>query len=110
MMAVPRRCPQCLELVKGRCVKCNGEREKKYDAKRGTAASRGYDADWRRFRKQVLIERPLCEDCHAAGRVKAACEVHHIVKLRTDPSLRLEPSNVMSLCKSCHSKRTYRGE
>lgn len=109
-MAVPRRCPECLELVKGRCVKCKGERDQKYDKRRGTAASRGYDKDWRRFRTQMLVEEPLCVDCEASGRITAATEVHHIVKLRDDPSLRLEPSNVMCLCKSCHSKRTYKGQ
>ncbi len=109
-MSISRRCPKCLHLVKGRCDTCQAERTKDYDDRRGSSTARGYDKDWRRFRTQMLIEQPLCVDCEANGRITAACEVHHIVKLRTDPSLRLEPSNVMCLCKSCHSRRTYRGE
>lgn len=81
---------------------------------RGTAASRGYDADWRRTRRQKLDQDPLCED-HlemTGGRAPfiPAIDVHHIKKVKTHPKLRLEMSNLMSLCKACHAKRTARGE
>jgi 5-methylcytosine-specific restriction protein A len=76
---------------------------------RASAARRGYDRDWEKFRRSILMERPLCQDCLPGG-VTPASEVHHIIKLRDRRDLRLSPANVMSLCKSCHSIRTARGE
>ena len=55
---------------------------------------------------------PVCEDCLAMKpeRVTEAVDVHHKIKISERPDLRLELSNLMSLCKSCHSIRTARGE
>jgi 5-methylcytosine-specific restriction protein A len=77
---------------------------------RGTAAKRGYDAVWRRLRSIVLANNPLCADCKAQGYTTLANEVHHVVKVQDDPSRRLDVSNLMPLCKACHSARTARGE
>lgn len=57
-----------------------------------------------------LMADPLCEDCMKAGHTEAANEAHHILKVATHPELRLDMDNLRSLCKSCHSKRTSRGE
>ena len=65
---------------------------------------RGYDGEWRKFRKTFLYCNPLCADCR-----RVATEVHHIAKVRDRPDLRLDVNNCMPLCKSCHSKRTARG-
>ena len=62
-------------------------------------------AAWRKFREVVLQKFPICQDCE----VLPSCEVHHIVKARTRKLL-LSFRNVLALCKSCHSKRTARGE
>lgn len=83
---------------------------RRYDAERGSASARGYDRRWERFRAWVLATWPLCRDCEAAGRVTASNEVHHIAKLRERPDLRLDPDNVLALCKPCHDTRTGRGE
>jgi len=80
------------------------------DQRRGSAASRGYDHAWRTFRLRVLRQNPVCTDCKAAGYIAWANELHHIVKVKDDPSRRLDASNVLPLCQSCHSKRTARGE
>ena len=77
---------------------------------RQSAASRGYDHAWRKFRLAVLARTPLCQDCSAAGRVTAAVDVHHVELLRMRPDLRLDFSNVLALCHECHSARTGRGE
>lgn len=66
--------------------------------------------DWERVRKRQLAEHPLCQDCEAKGRIVIATEVHHVEKVANDKQKRLDRSNLMSLCKSCHSKRTARGE
>lgn len=73
---------------------------------RGTAAERGYDALWRRFRTMFIARHPVCEDCDR----QPTREVHHIKKLAEHPELRLVESNCMGLCTRCHSIRTNRGE
>ncbi|WP_172838120.1 HNH endonuclease signature motif containing protein [Terriglobus roseus] len=44
--------------------------------------------------------------CLDEQRVTPATEVHHIIPIRTDPTKRLDRSNLMSLCKPCHSRIT----
>jgi 5-methylcytosine-specific restriction protein A len=76
-------------------------RNRRYDP-RQTAWRRGYDADWRRVRDAHLRDEPVCRICLARGYVVSATTVDHIVKIRDDPTLRLESSNLRSLCKPCH--------
>jgi 5-methylcytosine-specific restriction protein A len=69
-------------------------------------------AGWERFRARHLEEHPLCADCLQAGRYETAVEVHHAGKRL---AARLQAgacgySDVLSLCTSCHSARTARGE
>ncbi len=81
-----------------------------HDRWRGSAASRGYDAAWKKFRLGFLRSNPLCGDCSKAGFLTPATEVHHIRKLREHPEFRLIGSQVMALCRRCHSTRTANGE
>lgn len=80
------------------------------DAMRGSANSRGYNAEWRRERARYLNEHPLCEECRKQGRYTAATEVHHIRAHRGDQTLFWDRSNWQALCKACHSAKTRRGE
>jgi 5-methylcytosine-specific restriction protein A len=57
---------------------------------------------WKGIRRCQLNKETLCYDCMAEGRVKQAEEVHHV---NGDHSCNLG-SNLMSLCKTHHSKRT----
>jgi 5-methylcytosine-specific restriction enzyme A len=74
---------------------------------RGTAAQRGYDARWQRFRMWYLHEYPLCVECEKQDRVTGASEVHHI-KALADGGEQYEEANLMGLCKPCHSSITAR--
>jgi 5-methylcytosine-specific restriction protein A len=74
------------------------------DARRGTPSQRGYDSHWQRVRTMFLAEHPLCVTCEAEGRVVGATEVHHIKPLADGGSN--ADSNLMALCKACHSKIT----
>lgn len=69
-----------------------------------------YDNTWRVVRKHFIAEHPLCKDCLDEGTVRAAEEVHHIMKANEHPDLRLDANNLMSLCKAHHNLRTARGE
>lgn len=57
---------------------------------------------WRRLSAQIKRERPLCERCEGEGRLTPATEVHHIVKIRTNPNKAYDPDNLRSLCRPCH--------
>ena len=58
----------------------------------------------------MLAANPLCADCTERGLVTPANEVHHLLKVRDRPDLKLDAENVRCLCESCHSTRTARGE
>lgn len=83
------------------------ERSREHDRRRGDAASRGYDATWRRLRGAQLKREPLCRRCRDAGYTKPATEVDHIIPLRQGGA-RLDPENLQSLCRRCHAIKTMR--
>lgn len=75
--------------------------------RRGTTKERGYTGGWPSARALHLLHEPLCRHCRALGRVRVATEVDHILDIATHPELRLDDDNLQSLCKPCHSKKTY---
>lgn len=91
-------------------VQSERDRKRAIDRRRGTAAERGYDTAWRKVRDQHLREEPLCQMCMEAGRVTAATVVDHIVSIADRPDLRLDRSNLRSLCKPHHDARTARDQ
>ena len=83
--------------------------ENKADDLRLGASYRGYDSGWRRLRQWYVLMNPLCEDCLARDVVTPVQEVDHIkaFKGKRDP-LRLDHTNLRSLCRSCHRKKHAR--
>lgn len=62
-------------------------------------------AQWQRKRLQILArDKYLCRLCLAQGIIKRGNEVHHIIKIRTNESLKLEDSNLITLCHDCHER------
>ena len=113
--AKPCRHPGCPSLIPGGADRCycdehQREHDRQYDRGRGSSSARGYGATWRKLRRLVLSERPLCEDpfgIHARrDEVVAAEEVDHIVPLREGGDNSRD--NLQALCKSCHSRKTAR--
>jgi len=103
---MPTRAP--VHIAPGHLVGIQARRA--FERERGSSTKRGYDRTWQKARLSHLMANPLCVDCHAAGLVKPAEEVHHIAKVRDRPDLRLDDTNLMGLCAPCHSVRTARGE
>ena len=58
-------------------------------------------AAWRKLRKQVLAEEPLCRHCAAQGLVVPATEVDHMNGAADNSREALQ-----ALCKPCHSIKT----
>ncbi len=95
----------CKELTNSRfCPEHKKKEQRRYDKQRGTSTERGYGSNWRKVRKMVLAEEPLCRECGRQGRVTAANEVDHI----DGNAFNIERVNLQPLCKPCHSKKTVR--
>ncbi|MFA6308613.1 MAG: HNH endonuclease signature motif containing protein [Clostridia bacterium] len=100
-----QNCGELIDINKRYCDKHINE----YDRRRGSRTERGYDSDWVKLRRRKLMRDPLCEDCLEKGEIEPATEVHHIIKVRDRPDLRLDINNLRSLSKRCHSIRTRLG-
>jgi len=58
--------------------------------------------EWNRVRREILERDAFrCQDC---GAHKNLC-VHHVKDKSKFPELTYEPTNLITLCKSCHVKR-----
>ncbi len=78
---------------------------KRDDQWRGTAASRGYDAAWKRTRDRILAFEPFCRHCTAQGLTILATEVDHVIP--KDEGGTDDDSNLCPLCHSHHVTKTH---
>ncbi len=110
--------PGCPELTTRRfCDKHQAEGEterteaaKHYDKyKRDQQARMFYKSRaWQAARLRALIrDNFLCQDCIKDNRITQADTVHHRVEISRDWSKRLQLSNLVSLCASCHNRRHH---
>ena len=79
-----------------------------FDQRRGSSTERGYDRAWRKVRLAFLQAHPLCLFCQNEGQITPAEVVDHIKTIEDRPDLRLDETNLRSLCKSHHDSRTAR--
>lgn len=98
--------PNCPNLTDGRfCeehAKAEAKRYEKYD--RDPAVRRRYGRSWRKIRDRYIAAHPLCEECRKSNKLTPAEEVHH--KLPLSQGGTHADSNLMALCKPCHSRIT----
>ena len=107
----PCRMPMCPHLSydgSGYCPEHRKQERKQYDETRGTAAQRGYDARWQRYRAWYLITHPLCVLCLAKDppMITASTTVDHVEPHHGDYTLFWNPANHQALCKQCHDVKT----
>lgn len=79
---------------------------KRYDAERGSAAERGYDARWQKFRKWLLRqpEFAVCGDCTLPTK-----HIDHIDAVEdANDSGFYALHNLQPLCAGCHARKTIR--
>lgn len=85
------------------------QRRAEEDRRRGNAAKRGYDHEWRKLRDAYISANPLCEceSCRAGElRVMPAQVVDHIESIAERPDLRLSWNNLRAMSKRCHDAHT----
>lgn len=110
-MRPPRIC-RCGQLVPSGsgCPTCTAAFRAAYDAKRGSAASRGYDSKWQAARKSYLEKHPECVMCSAQGKRTKATVVDHRIPHRGDKALFWNKLNWQSLCGHHHNSAKQREE
>ena len=87
------------------CAEHKQEANKTYNKyQRDPASNKRYGRAWKRIRDRYIKSHPLCEECRKQGKLTPAEEVHHILPLSKGGDN--EKSNLMALCKSCHSRIT----
>lgn len=100
--------PGCPKLTNDRYCeehqKVMNDRYNKYE--RPYNSSVRYGASWRKRRNKYIKEHPLCEECLKEGKITVATEVHHIIPIKDGGTH--DYDNLMSLCKSCHSRITVK--
>lgn len=98
--------PNCPNLTDGRFCKEHEKQENKRYEKYGRdpAIRRRYGRAWKRIRDSYISQHPLCEECEKKGKLTKAEEIHHILPLSRGGTH--ERTNLMALCKSCHSAIT----
>jgi 5-methylcytosine-specific restriction protein A len=96
-----RACAVCGDLVPAREFRAHGKAH--FDEQRPSARERGYDRPWERRRAEHLELEPWCRFHLERGQRVRATDVDHIVPR---PAGSDDHSNLRSLCKSCHSRRT----
>ena len=76
------------------------------DSRRGSAASRGYGAEWQRLRAETMREQGgLCQPCLRRGQVTTGCRTvdHKVPKSQGGGD---GPSNRQCICDPCHKAKT----
>ena len=96
--------PGCNTLcLKGRCAEHQLDKGKHTAQDRQRARKYATnDPRWRLIRAKQLRRQPTCEHCREIGLVEPAKVVDHI----DGDSHNNEPSNLQSMCWSCHSRKT----
>ncbi len=95
----------CQELVlkSGRCKVHSSELRATQDSRRERGQKRYGLSSWHKcIRPNQLAQYPLCHHCRNIGLITPANEVDHIDGNPWND----HPSNLMSLCKPCHSRKT----
>jgi 5-methylcytosine-specific restriction protein A len=97
-----RLCKYCGTIHDGEC-----DRKPKYTSRKYERDPQIYhfrnSGKWKRKRAEIM-ERDyhLCRVCASKHSLVTAVEVHHIIPLADNYDLRLDNSNLVALCQTCH--------
>lgn len=115
-MALKKICLDCGVIISyenNRCDKCSSRFRNKqlkamkgYNQRRDSEVYSFYEsAEWSKTREVVKTrDACMCQLCLSDGIGKEAQLVHHVDELKESWERRLDPTNLISLCDSCHKK------
>lgn len=110
--APPRICGNCKARFTGKhCNSCEAQRQKEVNNRRDPKWKRLYDSPaWKRLRLKKLANDPFCEyELETGLRCnKLAKHVDHISAVSAGGARLPALSELMSMCISCHSRKTVR--
>jgi 5-methylcytosine-specific restriction endonuclease McrA len=103
--------PGCTARVpKGYCPACTRRRERERNARPERQEAQAFykSKAWAYVRERVLLRDAY--QCQGCARVLPGnlLEVHHKQPRAARPDLELDPDNLTTLCKPCHSRREPR--
>ena len=110
--AAPSPClePNCPTLCSGtpRCPEHTQRRSSRRPSTEHEAKAKAFynSMTWRKLSEYHRTRHPLCVACESIGRTTVGDVSDHRVELKDDWSLRVEPSNLQTLCHPCHNKKT----
>lgn len=61
---------------------------------------------WRKMSRHWLERNPICVKCYEQGIIRPAQIVDHVHEIKDDWSRRLDETNLQSLCRTCHNRKT----
>ena len=95
--------PGCPNLTDGRyCPEHQQKVNSNYEKYgRDKSTKKRYGRAWKRIRDKYAAEHPFCELCFERGIIVPTEEIHH--KLPLSEGGTHDRSNLIALCKSCHS-------
>lgn len=113
-IATPMRtCLGCHRPTQGaRCERCakdhiraaNARDERLKAAREDGWSKRFYGSvAWRRCRRAILADEPLCRRCFGEGVETIAVDVHHVEPASPESDRNYDPTNLVPLCKRCHT-------
>ncbi len=102
-------CGSCGSMHKDRssstCASCTRPRRRPFSRQRNESNSFYASARWRKVRAIVLDRDGYqCVKCGKASGKASDLTVHHRTALTVDPNLALEPDNLVTICRRCHSR------
>lgn len=106
----PRSYPGCPKLVEGQyCDKHKKLTDSQYNKYGRDEFTKSFykTPEWRYARKKQLDTYPFCVECLKEGKRTKATMVDHIVPIKQGGE-RFAPSNLQSLCWSCHSRKSVK--
>ena len=95
--------PGCPNLTDGRfCSEHQAQMDSNYEKYgRDKETKQRYGRAWKRIRDKYASEHPFCELCYKRGIIVPTEQIHHKQPLAEGGTH--ERSNLIALCKSCHS-------
>ncbi|AUM89176.1 HNH endonuclease [Clostridium botulinum] len=116
-MALKKICPGCGKLIDYSikyCNECSNKykeknkiRHKQYKANRTDEKEQRFyvSKPWLITRETIKArDKGLCRVCLSKGDIRYMNTVHHIEELKDCWDKRLDPSNLISVCESCHQE------